>query len=69
MAQDLPAAESPYYIKDGLRRVHPYYYTYRTSCKERWRGRTLLDVFQDEFRERSAEYYVCETECRILLVT
>lgn len=47
----------PYYLKDGLRRVMPYHYTYNTYCKERWRGRTLLDIFASEFRDRPISYY------------
>jgi tRNA pseudouridine synthase 9 len=47
----------PYYVEDGLRRVSPYFYTYNTYCKERWRGRELVDVFQNEFRDRPLEYY------------
>ena len=47
----------PYVIEDGLRRVAPYYYTYNTFCKQRWRDRTLLDIFASEFRDRTAEYY------------
>ncbi|KAH8696690.1 putative DRAP deaminase [Talaromyces proteolyticus] len=48
---------APYYFEGGLRRVKPYHYTYNTYCKERWRGRTLLDIFTSEFRDRPAEYY------------
>lgn len=48
----------PYYLEGGLRRVAPYHYTYNTYCKERWRGRGLLDVFGTEFRDRPREYYV-----------
>ena len=51
----------PYYLEDGLRKVHPYHYTYNTYCKERWRGRELLDIFVDEFRDRPKEYYVKPT--------
>ncbi|KAK4154183.1 pseudouridine synthase [Chaetomidium leptoderma] len=47
----------PYYFEDGLRRVSPYFYTYNTWCKERWRGRQLVDVFESEFRDRPLEYY------------
>ncbi|KAM4065886.1 RNA pseudouridylate synthase domain-containing protein [Hirsutella rhossiliensis] len=46
-----------YYIEDGLRRVEPYHWTYNTYCKERWRGRTLIEVFESEFRDRTTEYY------------
>lgn len=49
----------PYYLEDGLRRVAPYHFTYNTNVKERWRGRGLLDIFRDEFRDRPTEYYVC----------
>lgn len=58
----------PYYLEDNLRRVAPYHFTYNTFCKERWRGRGLLDIFTDEFRDRPVEYYVrvcvCRTNCR-----
>lgn len=49
----------PYYLEGGLRRVHPYHYTYNTNCKARWRDREILEIFTDEFRDRPAEYYVC----------
>ncbi|KAN0069297.1 Pseudouridine synthase [Elaphomyces granulatus] len=48
---------APYYFEGGLRRVKPYHFTYKTYCKERWRGRELLEIFLDEFRDRSPEYY------------
>ncbi len=48
----------PYYLEDDLRKVHPYHYTYNTYCKERWRGRELLDIFATEFRDRPQAYYV-----------
>jgi len=48
----------PYFLHDGLRRVAPYHYTYNTYCKERWRGREILDIFVAEFRDRSPAYYV-----------
>ncbi|PBP19043.1 DRAP deaminase [Diplocarpon rosae] len=47
----------PYFLENGLRRVAPYHYTYNTYCKERWRGRELLDIFSSEFRDRPLEYY------------
>ena len=50
--------QPPYYFEDGLRKVRPYYFTYNTNCKERWRGREILDVFSTEFRDRPEEYYV-----------
>ncbi|EXJ84434.1 pseudouridylate synthase [Capronia epimyces CBS 606.96] len=47
----------PYYIENGLRRVSPYHFTYNTFCKQRWRGREILDIFASEFRDRTREYY------------
>ncbi|KAK5117744.1 hypothetical protein LTR85_008719 [Meristemomyces frigidus] len=47
----------PYYLEDGLRRVAPYHFTYNTNVKERWRGRGILEIFRDEFRDRPEEYY------------
>lgn len=48
----------PYFLEDGLRKVAPYHFTYNTNCKMRWRGREILDIFADEFRDRPLEYYV-----------
>ncbi|CAL5873295.1 uncharacterized protein PFLUO_LOCUS7566 [Penicillium psychrofluorescens] len=48
---------APYYMERGLRRVRPYHYTYNTHCKERWRGRELLEIFTSEFRDRKPAYY------------
>lgn len=54
-----PVYKPEYYFEDGLRRVVPYHYTYNTFCKERWRGKTLIEIFSVEFRDRPQEYYVC----------
>lgn len=53
-----PNPSELYYFEDGFRRVRPYYHTYNTNCKERWRNRELLDIFASEFRDRTPEYYV-----------
>ncbi|KAM5476334.1 DRAP deaminase [Microsporum audouinii] len=47
----------PYYVEKGLLRVAPYFYTYNTYCKERWRGKKLLEIFTTEFRDRPKGYY------------
>ena len=44
-------------IEGPLRKIKPYYFTYKTFCKERWRDRKLLDVFVSEFRDRDEQYY------------
>ncbi len=48
----------PYYLEDGLRKVLPYHFTYNTYCKERWRGKEILEIFKTEFRDRPESYYV-----------
>lgn len=50
-------AEASYYFEDGLRKVYPYYYDFKTYCKGRWIGKTLLEVFKSEFRSESIDYY------------
>ncbi|KAK2730466.1 drap deaminase [Colletotrichum kahawae] len=47
----------PYFFEGGFRRVAPYHFTYRTNAKQRWRGRKLIDIYEDEFRDRTVEYY------------
>lgn len=40
-----------------IKQLQPYYYLYKTFCKERWRDRKLFDIFVQEFRDRSEDYY------------
>eukprot|EP00727_Mastigamoeba_balamuthi_P014213 m51a1_g9414 putative rna pseudouridylate synthase domain-containing protein 2 (434) ;mRNA; r:347412-349077 len=42
-------AEARYVFRGGLRCVEPYWYTFVVNAKERWVGRTVLDVFSGEF--------------------
>lgn len=42
----------------GLRRVKPYYFTFKTYVKGRWCGKSLVEVFTTEFRDRDTDYYV-----------
>jgi tRNA pseudouridine synthase 9 len=37
--------------------MKPYHFTYSTWCKERWRQRELIEIFESEFRDRPLEYY------------
>lgn len=46
-----------YTISGKLRQIEPYYFTYLTYCKLRWRDRTLIDIFSNEFRDRDEAYY------------
>lgn len=57
-----PIWPPPYVMDEDLRRVEPYHFTYNTFCKERWRGRTLIDIFGCEFRDRPLEYYQAAME-------
>ncbi|XP_027028168.1 RNA pseudouridylate synthase domain-containing protein 2 [Tachysurus fulvidraco] len=50
-------AETSYYFEEGLRKVHPYYFDFKTYCKGRWIGKTLLEVFSSEFRAEPLNYY------------
>lgn len=52
-----------YVIEGGFRRVQPYYFEYRTFAKERWLGKSVLEVFKKEFRDRCPEYYVISVYC------
>ncbi|XP_042356068.1 RNA pseudouridylate synthase domain-containing protein 2 isoform X2 [Plectropomus leopardus] len=49
--------ETSYYFEGGLRKVYPYYFDFKTYCKGRWIGKTLLEVFKSEFRAETIEYY------------
>ncbi|OQR74681.1 RNA pseudouridylate synthase domain-containing protein 2-like [Tropilaelaps mercedesae] len=49
--------ETEYYFENGLRKVYPYEFSYSTFAKGRWVGRTLLDIFEKEFRSQTLEYY------------
>uniref|UniRef100_A0A4W5RFJ0 Uncharacterized protein n=1 Tax=Hucho hucho TaxID=62062 RepID=A0A4W5RFJ0_9TELE len=39
-----------YYFEGGLRKVHSYYFDFKTYCKGRWIGKSLLEIFSSEFR-------------------
>jgi tRNA pseudouridine synthase 9 len=46
-----------YFFEDGLRKVKPYHFTYNTFAKQRFLGKTLVNVYNDEFRDRPVDYY------------
>ncbi|KAI8380615.1 hypothetical protein EDC96DRAFT_550823 [Choanephora cucurbitarum] len=52
---DLHTAD--YYFENGLRKVKPYFFHFRAYAKERMLGSTLLQVFLNEYRGRSEQYY------------
>ncbi|CAM9564162.1 unnamed protein product, partial [Ectocarpus sp. 13 AM-2016] len=52
------AEKCEYYFDDhGLRRVRPYIYDFQTHAKERWLGRTVVDVFSAEFGGEPRSHY------------
>ncbi|KAI8608551.1 pseudouridine synthase [Chytriomyces sp. MP71] len=55
-------------IEKGLRRVLPYWHTYRVNAKGRWFNRRLLDVFAEEFKDQQPAYYESAISRGILAV-
>lgn len=45
-------------VINGRRWIIPYYYTFFANAKERWHGRTILEVLSSEFKVYSPSYYV-----------
>ena len=41
--------QTEYYFENGLRKVYPYFFYWNTTAKERWFGKTLLDIYKQEF--------------------
>ncbi|KAF0696124.1 Aste57867_13100 [Aphanomyces stellatus] len=50
-----PVAE--YEVRDGYRYVKPYVFKFQTHAKQRWFGRTLIDIFTTEFGSFTPAYY------------
>ncbi|TNY23226.1 pseudouridine synthase [Rhodotorula diobovata] len=61
----LPPPKPHYFEDGGLRKVKPYMFTFESWAKERWQGRTLLDI---EFRDRTNEYYEWAIENGVIVV-
>lgn len=47
-----------YIFHKGRRHVKPYYFEFICHVKNRWTGKTVVDVFTQEFKGRSYDYYV-----------
>lgn len=47
-----------YYFENGLRKVYPYYFTFSSYCKQRWNGKTVLDIFTKDFHGTETEEYI-----------
>ena len=50
--------QTDYYYENGLRKVYPYWFGWNTFVKERWLGRTLLDIYETEFFRATASFSV-----------
>ena len=50
--------DAEYHYRDGLRFVKPYFFDFSTFTKTRWIGRTVMDVFTNDFKYHSKEYIV-----------
>ncbi|PIN25878.1 tRNA pseudouridine(32) synthase [Handroanthus impetiginosus] len=53
-----PPQRQDYIFQDGIRYVRPYYFEFISHAKNRWAGKTIVDLFADEFKGRPREYYV-----------
>ncbi|KAL2935561.1 RNA pseudouridine synthase 7 [Bienertia sinuspersici] len=47
-----------YIFHKGRRHVKPYYFEFICHVKNRWTGKTIVDVFTEEFKGRPYDYYV-----------
>ncbi|KAJ3675813.1 hypothetical protein LUZ60_004855 [Juncus effusus] len=53
-----PPHAHDYITRNGKRYVKPYYFEFIAHVKHRWDGKTIVDLFADEFKGRPYEYYV-----------
>ncbi|KAL2643993.1 hypothetical protein R1flu_011580 [Riccia fluitans] len=55
---DTPASADDFVFVDGKRMVRPYFFEFLCHVKKRWEGKTVVDLFSGEFRQRPREYYI-----------
>ncbi|PIA41956.1 hypothetical protein AQUCO_02100063v1 [Aquilegia coerulea] len=53
-----PPERHDYIFHDGRRHVRPYYFEFISHVKNRWAGKTIVDLFAQEFKGRPYDYYV-----------
>ncbi|KAM3278894.1 hypothetical protein ACQJBY_046281 [Aegilops geniculata] len=63
-----PPEAQDYIFRNGRRYVRPYYFEFISHAKNRWAGKTIVDLFTDEFKGRPREYYVHAVKCGRLQV-
>ncbi|KAL9266077.1 hypothetical protein AKJ16_DCAP21070 [Drosera capensis] len=52
-----PPRRDDYIFLDGRRHVRPYYFEFISHVKDRWAGKTIVDLFAAEFKGRPYDYY------------
>ncbi|KAK1363296.1 Pseudouridine synthase [Heracleum sosnowskyi] len=57
-----PPQRHDYIFNNGVRYVRPYYFEFISHAKKRWAGKTIVDLFTDEFKGRPRDYYVSAVE-------
>ncbi|CAM8899034.1 unnamed protein product [Rhodiola kirilowii] len=50
--------KNDYVFVNGRRHVKPYYFEFISHVKNRWAGKTIVDLFAQEFKGRPYDYYV-----------
>ncbi|GAB4860381.1 hypothetical protein Ancab_035539 [Ancistrocladus abbreviatus] len=58
-----PPHRDDYIFRNGRRHVRPYYFEFICHVKNRWAGKTIVDLFAEEFKGRSYDYYVRAVKC------
>ncbi|MED6198277.1 hypothetical protein PIB30_064643 [Stylosanthes scabra] len=58
-----PPHPHDYVFRNGIRYVKPYYFEFIAHVKNRWAGKTIVDLFAQEFKGRPYEYYVNAVKC------
>ncbi|XP_062115859.1 RNA pseudouridine synthase 7 isoform X1 [Humulus lupulus] len=58
-----PPERQDYIFRNGRRHVKPYYFEFISHVKNRWAGKTIVDLFAEEFKGRPYEYYVSAVKC------
>ncbi|XP_047160683.1 RNA pseudouridine synthase 7 isoform X5 [Vigna umbellata] len=53
-----PPHPHDYVFRNGIRFVRPYYFEFIAHVKNRWAGKTIVDLFAEEFKGRPYDYYV-----------
>ncbi|CAA6668341.1 unnamed protein product [Spirodela intermedia] len=53
-----PPEAKDYIRRNGRRFVRPYYFEFISHVKNRWAGKTIVDMFAEEFKGRPYEYFV-----------